>query len=72
MSRRCCDRCGSIILGPVQVIELSRQSHRGAELDRTVVCSDCADAVRVFLATRPEPMDLDPIPPDPPLRVAMR
>jgi hypothetical protein len=72
MSRRCCDRCGSIILGPVQVIELSRRSHRGAELERTVVCSDCADAVRVFLATRPEPIDLDPIPPDPPLQVAMR
>jgi hypothetical protein len=72
MIRRCCDRCGSIILGPVQVIELSRQSHRGAELERSVVCSDCADGVRVFLATRPEPVDLDPIPRDPPLRVVRR
>jgi hypothetical protein len=72
MTRRCCDRCGSIILGPVQVNELSRQSHRDAELERSVVCSDCADAVRVFLASRPEPMDLDPTPPDPPLRVVRR
>ena len=72
MSRRCCDRCGAIILGPVQMIELCRQTHRGETLERFVLCADCADAVRAFLATRPEPIDLDQIPPDPPLRVVTR
>jgi hypothetical protein len=72
MSRRCCDRCGSIILGPVHVIELCRQTPRGETLERFVLCADCADAVRAFLAVRPEPIELDPIPPDPPLRVLTR
>ena len=72
MSRRCCDRCGQIILGPVQMIELCRQTHHAEQLERFVLCSDCMDAVRSFLAVRPEPIELDPIPPDPPLRVLTR
>jgi hypothetical protein len=67
MSRRCCNRCGSIILGPVQVIELCWQTHRGETLERLVLCTDCADGVRAFLAVRPEPIELDPAFPDPPL-----
>jgi hypothetical protein len=72
MSRRCCDRCGSVILGPAQVIELCRQTHRGEQLERFVLCGDCEDAVRALLATRPEPIELDPMPPDLPLRVVKR
>jgi hypothetical protein len=72
MSRRCCDRYGQIILGPVQMIELCRQTHRGEHLEIVVLCADCADAVRSFLAVRPQPIELDPIPPDPPLRVVTR
>jgi hypothetical protein len=72
MSRHCCDRCGSVILGPVQAIELCRQTDRAEQLERFVLCGDCADAVRAFLAVRPEPIEFDPIPPDPPLRIVTR
>jgi hypothetical protein len=72
MLRSFCDRCGSIILGPVQAIELCRQNHGGENLEKLVRCTDCSDGVRAFLAVRPEPIELDPIPPDPPLRGVRR
>ena len=47
--RRCCGRCGSAILGPVVVIEISRLTHRGAEMERWVLCCGCCDAIRAYL-----------------------
>jgi hypothetical protein len=49
MPARSCQRCGGPIAGPVAVIEVSRLTHRGAECERTVACSGCADAVRSYL-----------------------
>ena len=52
---RCCSRCGSAILGYVQVCELSRLTHRGGELNHWTLCAGCADAIRSYLGARPIP-----------------
>jgi hypothetical protein len=72
MPARFCERCSMIIMGPVSVVEISRLTHREPELERQILCADCCSAVRSFLACRPEPAALEPIPADPPLRVVMR
>jgi hypothetical protein len=43
---RCCARCGSAILGPLSVVEVSRIAHRGAQMDRWLLCCGCCDAIR--------------------------
>ena len=60
MSRRCCDHCGLIILGPVSVVEISRLTHQEPECERFILCGECADAVRAYLVCRPEPAALEP------------
>jgi hypothetical protein len=58
---KCCDRCGLVIIGPVHVVDVSRLTHRGPELEVYRLCGDCCDAVRAFLTTRPEVACLEPV-----------
>lgn len=37
-SRPICERCDAIIFGPAHVVEVSRLTHRGPELERVVDC----------------------------------
>jgi hypothetical protein len=46
---KCCHRCGSIILGYVQVLELARLTHRGPECESHTLCDGCASAIRSYL-----------------------
>jgi len=52
--RRCCGRCGSAILGPLSVVEVSRLAHRGPECERWLLCDGCASAIRSYLGPRPD------------------
>lgn len=56
-----CQRCAGLIVGPVHVVELSRLTHAGPELERTITCGDCAAAVREYLRVRPEVPALEPV-----------
>jgi hypothetical protein len=60
---KCCHRCGSIIMSYIQVLELSRLTHRGPDMERWTLCDGCASAVRSYLGPRP-----DRVPASPPLR----
>ena len=46
---KCCSRCGSAILSYVQILELSRLTHRGPETDKAILCCGCADAIRSYM-----------------------
>ena len=52
---KCCARCGIIILGYVQILELCRLTHRGADMERYILCCGCCDAIRSYLGARPIP-----------------
>lgn len=51
--RRCCSRCGLVVLGPLTVLEISRVSHRAPECHRWVLCGTCGDSIRNYLAAGP-------------------
>lgn len=61
-ARRCCDRCGTIIMGHINIIDVSRMTIRGPDFESWRVCSECADAVRAFLTAAPaELARLEPV-----------
>ena len=57
---KCCGRCGSAILGLVQICELARLTPYGPELDRWVLCGGCCDAIRCYLGARPDRVPASP------------
>jgi hypothetical protein len=48
----CCSHCGSIIIGAVEVVEVSRRGPAGPEFGRFLLCRDCANEVLHFLRRR--------------------
>lgn len=56
-ARKCCTRCGLVILGPLTILEVSRIAHRSPECKRWLLCVDCADAIRNYLSVRPDMLD---------------
>jgi len=57
---KCCKRCGSAILGLVQICELARLTPYRPELERWVLCGGCCDAIRCYLGARPDRVPASP------------
>lgn len=55
--RRICTRCGLIILGPLQVLEISRITHAEPECNRWLLCGDCGHAITNYLKCRPATLE---------------
>ena len=48
----CCSHCGSIVLGSLVIVEVSRRGESGPEFGRFLLCRDCANEVLHFLRRR--------------------
>jgi hypothetical protein len=48
----CCSHCGSIVLGSLAIVEVSRRGELGPEFGRFLLCRDCANEVLQFLRRR--------------------
>jgi hypothetical protein len=52
---KCCQRCGSAILGHVQICEISRLTRGGPEMERYILCCGFYDAIRAYVGMRAGP-----------------
>lgn len=71
MSDRICRRCGSVLLAPAVLVEITFHGAGRPERDAYLICRECADACICYLQSRREVLSPLAVS-DPPLHTVTR